>query len=86
MAAFIEYFLNRSLFVNLLTIAIILFGGFIALTMNREAFPNIDFDIVNVQTVYPGAAPLEVEKLVTNPIEDQIKEVDGIKEFRSTSP
>ena len=85
MAAFIEYFLNRSLFVNLLTIAIILFGGFIALTMNREAFPNIDFDIVNVQTVYPGAAPLEVEKLVTNPIEDQIKEVDGIKEFRSTS-
>ncbi|MCB1171350.1 MAG: efflux RND transporter permease subunit, partial [Leptospiraceae bacterium] len=85
MAAFIEYFLNRSLFVNLLTIAIVLFGGVIALTMNREAFPNIDFDIVNIQTVYPGAAPLEVEKLVTNPIEDQIKEVDGIKEFRSTS-
>ena len=85
MAAFIEYFLNRSLFVNLLTLAIMLFGGFIALTMNREAFPNIDFDIVNVQTIYPGAAPLEVEKLVTNPIEDQIKEVDGIKEFRSTS-
>ncbi|MCB1139679.1 MAG: efflux RND transporter permease subunit [Leptospiraceae bacterium] len=85
MAAFIEYFLNRSLFVNLLTITIVLFGGVIALTMNREAFPNIDFDIVNVQTVYPGAAPLEVEKLVTNPIEDQIKEVDGIKEFRSTS-
>lgn len=85
MAAFIEYFLNRSLFVNLLTGAIVIFGTIIALTMNREAFPSIDFDIVNIQTVYPGAAPLEVEKLVTNPIEDQVKEVDGIKEFRSTS-
>ncbi|MCB1304503.1 MAG: efflux RND transporter permease subunit [Leptospiraceae bacterium] len=85
MSAFIEYFLSRSLFVNLLTMALVLFGGTIALTMNREAFPNIDFDIVNIQTPYPGAAPLEVEKLVTNPIEDQIKEVDGIKEFRSTS-
>ncbi|TGL90641.1 efflux RND transporter permease subunit [Leptospira congkakensis] len=81
----VEYFLSKSLFVNLLTFLILLVGGFTAATMNREAFPNINFDIVSVTTVYPGAAPADVEKLVTKPLEDAIKEVDGIKEFRSAS-
>ena len=42
----IEYFLSKSLLINLLTGLIILVGGFKAFTMNREAFPNINFDIV----------------------------------------
>ncbi len=53
--------------------------------MNREAFPNINFDIVSVVTVFPGASPSEMEKLVTKPLEEAIQEVDGIKEFRSAS-
>ncbi|MBP9161763.1 MAG: efflux RND transporter permease subunit, partial [Leptospiraceae bacterium] len=81
----IEYFLSKSLLLNLLTALIILVGGFKAFTMNREAFPNINFDIVTVTTIYPGASPSEVEKLVTKPIEDSIKSVDGIKEYRSAS-
>ncbi len=85
MNALIEYFIHRSVFVNLLTILLIGVGGFIAATANREAFPNVDFDIVTVSTVYPGASPEEVEKLVTNPLEDSIQEVDGIEELRSSS-
>ena len=85
MQALIEYFLHRNIFVNLLTVILIGVGTFIALTMNREAFPNINFDLVVVTTIYRGASPQEVEKLVTIPIEETIKEVDGIKEFRSSS-
>ncbi len=85
MQGLIDYFLNRSIFVNLLTVILIGVGGFIALTMNREAFPNIDFDIVSVNTIYPGASPQEVEKLVTIPLEESIKEVDGLEEYRSSS-
>ncbi|MCC5815184.1 MAG: efflux RND transporter permease subunit [Leptospira sp.] len=81
----VAYFLEKSIFVNLLTFLIILVGGYTAATMNREAFPNIDFDIVSVTTIYPGASPADVEKLVTKPLEDAIKEVDGLKEFRSAS-
>jgi multidrug efflux pump subunit AcrB len=84
-SSFVEYFLSKSLFVNLLTFLIILVGGFTAATMNREAFPNINFDIVSVTAIYIGAAPADVEKLVTKPLEDAIKEVDGIKEYRSAS-
>lgn len=81
----VSYFLEKSIFVNLLTALIIMVGGYTAATMNREAFPNIDFDIVAITAIYPGATPADIEKLVTKPIEDAIKEVDGIKEFRSSS-
>lgn len=85
MQAFVDFFLKRGLFVNLLTGILIITGAYVALTMNREAFPNIDFDMVSISTLYPGASPQEVEKLVTNPLEETIKEVDGIKEYRSGS-
>ncbi|TGM11219.1 efflux RND transporter permease subunit [Leptospira selangorensis] len=85
MKSIIEYFLSKSIFVNLLTVLIILAGSFLAVKMNREAFPNINFDIVSISTLYLGASPQEVEKLVTNPLEKAIKEVDGIKEYRSAS-
>ncbi|MBE7439053.1 MAG: efflux RND transporter permease subunit [Spirochaetales bacterium] len=85
MGALVEYFVSRSIFVNLLTFLLILMGGYTAATINREAFPNISFDIVTVVTVYPGASPEEVEKLVTKPLEDNIKSVDGIKKINSSS-
>ncbi len=81
MIAIIEFFLRRSIFGNILTVILIGWGIYVGLTINREAFPNIDFDIVLVTTVFPGASPEEVEKLITNPIEDQLKSVEGIKEF-----
>ncbi len=81
----VAYFLEKSIFVNLTTVLIILVGGYTASSMNREAFPNINFDAVSVVVIYPGASPADVEKLVTKPLEDAIKEVDGIKEFRSAS-
>ncbi|TGN18439.1 efflux RND transporter permease subunit [Leptospira idonii] len=84
-SSLVQYFLSKSLFVNLLTFLILVLGGLTAFTMNREAFPNINFDIVSVYTIYPGASPSDVEKLVTKPIEDALKEVDGLKEYRSSS-
>ncbi|MCK4423066.1 MAG: efflux RND transporter permease subunit, partial [Candidatus Omnitrophica bacterium] len=40
---------------------------------------------VSIVTVYPGATPLDVEKLISVPIEKELKEVDGIKEISSAS-
>ena len=85
MRAVVQYFLDKSIFLNLLTGLLLLVGAYKSVTLNREAFPNINFDIVSVATIYPGASASEVEKLVTKPIEDNIKAVDGIKEFRSAS-
>lgn len=85
MKKFIESLVQRSIFGNLLTVGILLAGILVLLTMRREAFPRIDFDIVVVSAVFPGASPKEVETLVTIPIERELKGVDGFKETSSTS-
>ncbi len=53
--------------------------------MRREAFPPVDYDIVTVTAVYPGAPTEDVEKFVTIPLEKEIKSVSGIEKFTSTS-
>jgi multidrug efflux pump subunit AcrB len=80
-----KFSVNQSLFVNLISVIIIIVGAVVLFGMNREVFPNVNFDMVSVTTVYPGANPLDVEKLITVPIEKELKEVDGIKEINSSS-
>jgi len=82
-----EFSVKRSLLINLISV-FILIAGFLTIfvfKIRREAFPDVSYDIVIVNTVYPGAAPEEVEKLVTVPIEKELKGVDGIERMQSTS-
>lgn len=81
----IRYFTKQGLFSNLITLFIFLFGLIAILTINREAFPNISFDTIVVTTPYPGASAAEVEKLISNPIEQKLKGVTGIKKMTSVS-
>ncbi len=80
-----KFSVNNSLFVNLVSGILLIIGLIVVLGLNREVFPNVAFDIVSVTTSYQGATPEDVEKLITVPIEKEIKEVDGIKEVNSTS-
>ena len=82
-----EFSVKHSLLINLISI-FILIAGFYTLFISKirkEAFPKVSFDMVIITTVYPGATPNEVEKLVTTPIERELKGVDGIEEFNSSS-
>ena len=79
----IEFFVKKELFANLLTIILVLFGIFALMQTRREMFPNVSFDIITIKVVYPGASPEEVEKLIVNPIEQDLNEVDGIKRLQS---
>jgi len=82
-----EFSVKHSLFVNLISVFILIAGLFTLYVykINREAFPDVSFDWVVVATAYPGAPPEELEKLVTVPIEKELKGVDGIEEMSSSS-
>lgn len=80
-----EFSVRQSLFVNLLSVFFLIAGIIAAFSMSREAFPNISFDMVMVTTALPGSSAEEVEKLVTIPLEKELKEVDDIEEMRSSS-
>lgn len=81
----IDYFVNHSVVVNLLTVLIIVMGTFSIFSLNKETFPNVDFNYVVVRNMFPGTAPEDVEKLLTLDIERVLKEVDGIEELNAMS-
>jgi len=82
-----KFSVKNSLLVNLISV-FILITGFYTLyiyKINREAFPVVSFDKATVRTFYPGAPPEEIEKLITVPIEKELKGVEGIEEIISAS-
>ncbi|OVE76114.1 hypothetical protein BVX98_06445 [bacterium F11] len=81
-----RFFVHQSVFINILYLAVIIVGLFLWVkVLNREAFGNFDFDIVQITTPFPGATAEEVEQLVTLPLENAIKPVEGIDELWSVS-
>lgn len=71
----------------MLTIFVIVAGSYVTFnTMNREVFPTTDLNLVIVRTSYPDASAMEVEDLITNPLEEAIREVEDIDEYSSSSP
>ena len=71
--------------IYLLTIFITLAGILSYRSIPKEQFPDIVIPTIYVSTVYPGAAPKDVENLVSKNIEKQIKSIAGVKKVTSTS-
>ena len=71
--------------IYLLTIFITLAGILTYRSIPKEQFPDIVIPTIYVSTVYPGAAPKDVENLVSKNIEKQIKSIAGVKKVTSTS-
>ncbi len=77
--------LRNSISVFILSALLILFGVFSYITMPKESFPEIVFPLIYVQTPYPGNTPVDIENLITRPLEKEIKSVSGIKNLNSES-
>jgi multidrug efflux pump subunit AcrB len=85
MRSIIRFFVEWPLFANLLSVFVLLAGGMSLFLMKREFFPNVSFEVIIVQTVYPGASALDVEKKITSPLEEKLQELDNVRRFTSIS-
>lgn len=83
MHALIDYLVKRDLVVNLVSIFIITIGLYSAFAINREAFPNVTLDRIQINTAYPGSTPEEIERLIITPIEQELKSLSGIDKMTS---
>src|SRR5688500_5214029 len=54
-------------------------GAYQFLTLPKEQFPDIVIPTIYVQTIYVGNSPRDIENLVTQPLEKQIKTITGAK-------
>jgi multidrug efflux pump subunit AcrB len=71
--------------IYLLILFVSLAGIFQFVTLPKEQFPDIVIPTIYVQTVYVGNSPRDMENLVTQPIEKQIKSITGAKINKTTS-
>ncbi|MDI3524560.1 efflux RND transporter permease subunit [Kosmotoga sp.] len=81
----LETFARKPISVFLLTISLILLGIVAWQYIPIDLFPNISFPYAAVVTPYLGAGPEEVEVNVTNPIEEAVGLVSGVKRISSRS-
>lgn len=69
----------------LFMLIVTLWGVYQFVALPKEQYPDIVIPTVYVQTVYVGNSPKDIENLVTQPIEKQIKGITGVKVNKVTS-
>lgn len=82
---FFSLIVKNKVTVYILVLIIILMGAFSYISMPREASPSIKIPYVFVTTVYPGVSPQDIENLVTQEIEKEVKSISGVKKISSVS-
>lgn len=70
----------------IMIVAAILGLGFVSLrSLTIDLYPEIELPIAVVSTSYEGAAPQEVEKLVSRPVESSVSSIEGLEVLQSQS-
>ena len=77
--------INKPISTLMYVITLVIFGYMSFKSMPSALFPNIDFPMVTVKTVYPGAEAGTIESQVTDKIEEAISRIGGIDSVTSTS-
>ncbi|GGG37063.1 efflux RND transporter permease subunit [Hymenobacter glacieicola] len=77
--------IHNKLFVVLLLVALVGWGGYSAVHLPLDAIPDVTNNQVQVITQSPALAAQEVEQLLTIPLELSLRTIPGVTEIRSTS-
>lgn len=77
--------IDRPVLTVVMSLIIVLFGLIALPRLNNRELPDIDAPLVSVTTVYPGAAAEVVETSVTQPLEEMLNGIEGVKHVTSTS-
>lgn len=78
-----ETSIKYSILINILVIAIVIMGIVSMVRLPREEFPAVDFGRVLVVMVYPGVSPQEIEQLITNKVETELSDLEGLDSIES---
>ncbi len=77
--------LKNKTTVYIFAVLLVFFGFYSYKQMPREAMPEVVVPYIFVQTAYPGNSPVDIENLVTRPIEKELKGLKGVKKVSSAS-
>lgn len=77
--------INNKTTIYVLMILIFFLGISAYFSMPRENFPEIKETKIYISSIFPGNTAEDIEKLITDPLEDKLKTVSGVIEVTSTS-
>ena len=81
----IQALLRNHVLANLVFVLILIVGSLSYLALPRQQDPTLNFNWIIVTTVLPGAAALDVEKKITDPLEEAIRKIQDVKFISSNS-
>jgi len=85
MRSIINFFLKNAVAANLLMVFLFIIGAFGLSQLKTSFFPETPLTNINIQLVYPGASPEEMEEGIVTKIEENLIGVTGVKRTTSSS-
>ncbi|MBN8705416.1 MAG: efflux RND transporter permease subunit [Bacteroidetes bacterium] len=85
MANLSSVFIDRPVLATVLSITIVLFGIIGYLFLGVREYPSVDPPVISVSTTYPGANADVIESQITEPLEESINGIQGIRTLTSSS-
>src|SRR5215207_5699652 len=80
-----RFAIQRPIMMLMISSIVILIGGISLTRLPVDLLPDISQPTINVRVNYTGVGPLEMEELVTRPLEQQLSAVQGLEQMNSTS-
>jgi HAE1 family hydrophobic/amphiphilic exporter-1 len=81
----VEFATRRRVTILMITVAVVLFGMVSLTRLKLNLLPDLSYPTLTVRTDLPGAAPLELETLITRPIEEAVGIIRNVRSVRSVS-
>ncbi|MDD2449103.1 MAG: efflux RND transporter permease subunit [Sulfurimonas sp.] len=80
-----KYAINKPITTLMYVVSMVIFGLMSYKSMPTALFPNVDFPIVTIKTLYPGAEASTIESQITEEIEEAVSSIGGVDNIISTS-
>lgn len=77
--------IKRPVFATMINLVLVVFGLFSYSRLGIDQFPNVDFPVVTVQTVFRGADPKTIEQKVLEPLEKGLNGLEGLESISSVA-
>jgi multidrug efflux pump len=77
--------IDNKISIYVLIFIISIFGIMNYYSIPKEQIPEIVIPMININTIYPGTSPSDMENLVTRPLEKNLKSISGVKKITSRS-
>ncbi|MDA8962349.1 efflux RND transporter permease subunit, partial [Congregibacter sp.] len=82
-SSWIDTFARHRLAANLLMVMMLMAGVWGAVKIKVQMNPDQSWNVAEVELQWPGASAEDMEKLVTNPVEHQLRGLEGVERLNS---